>query len=92
MVLCHVLQWDALHPIQQLSEYLCIALFSPPSVSCLLLKEEFLARFIQTRTRAPQQKKKKSAKSNLFAIIDTTAPSFTLQNKPNALDDKLCFI
>lgn len=43
-------------------------------------------------TAKKKEKKKKPAKSDLFAIADTMALSFALQNKPNALEDKLRFI
>jgi len=39
-----------------------------------------------------EKRKKKPAECNLFATVDKTALSFPLQNKPNALEDRLRFI
>lgn len=65
------------------SDSFCIALFSPPSGSCLPPRVELLARFITTRRRAQKQGKKKpktqAAKPPLLAVADTTALCFPLK-------------
>lgn len=69
------------HPMQHPgpSNSFRIALFSLPSVSCLPLKVELLARFIETRRRAAARKKNQPAKPPLLAVAGTTALSFPLK-------------